>query len=170
MNMKMIRWISAMLVLLMICGCAVEEDAQAIVYDLSNLENFMEVSVWFDQNLEEAAAAIGLTDYAEVNMESPRQYSNEYLTIAASATIEYIGLTGGEYTIFGVACGMDRETALNKMVEAGMSVLRDDAAMIVVEHPAAEDSFIDIEGFDSCINLEINNGVVTRMDWSGYTG
>ena len=82
--MKMIRWISAMLVLLMICGCAVEEDAQAIVYDLSNLENFMEVSVWFDQNLEEAAAAIGLTDYAEVNMESPRQYSNEYLTIAAS--------------------------------------------------------------------------------------
>lgn len=139
--------------------------------DLSRIDGYMEISGYFGKDLAESAAEVGLPNYAEVNSEVPYQYSNEYLTFAAAyRDIEFMMLNGGEYTVFGVAIGMNAEDAIAKMEENGLKLYRNDSEIIVFEHPASSDSYINIDGYDSCINLRLEDGVIVDLDWSSYTG
>lgn len=139
--------------------------------DLTRIDEFTEISTYFNQDLKTSAAAVGLENYAEVTSESPYQYSNEYLTFgAAYSNIEFMELKGGEYTIYGVALGMTAEEAIANMSQNGLSLYENRSDVIVFEHPATAESSINMEGFDSCINLWLENGVVVEMDWSSYTG
>lgn len=139
--------------------------------DLSEINAFTEISFYFGHDLQESAGAVGLANYAEVTSEAPYRYFNEYLTFgAAYSDIEFMELTGGEYTLYGAAIGMTAEEAIANMSKNGLSLYENRSDVIVFEHPADADSYINIDGFDSCINLWLENGIVVEMGWSSYTG
>lgn len=139
--------------------------------DLSRIDEFAEVGGYFWKNLQASAAEVGLDQYAEVASEATYQFRDEYLTFgAAYSAVEFMELKGGEYTIFGVAIGMTAEQAIEHMEENGLSLDSNDSNVIVFEHPVNADSAINCDGFDSCINIWLQDGVVVAMDWSAYTG
>lgn len=147
-----------------------EKAKQAWVLDVDKQENYMEISGWYLQNLATAAAEIGLENYTEVPSEAPNQYSNEWLTIGGYEDVEYMALTGGEYLLYGVAIGMECEAAAGVLQAAGLDLNYAHEDCWVFEHPSGENSFVDVDGYDSCINMYIADGAVTEMDWSTYTG
>lgn len=144
--------------------------APAVDYDPVAAADWVEVSEYYLCDLEESAEQLGLTNYEEVSSEVPYQYSDDALTIASYQVIEYIGLHGAGYKLFGAACGMPVEEAMDCLTEAGLIFYCDNNDVVVFEHPTNERSVIDCEGFDSCINLEYRDGVVVSIDWSTYTG
>lgn len=147
-----------------------EEMPAVVAYDPAEAVNWTEISDYFMHDLEESAQALGLTNYEEVVSEAPNQYSNDVLKFAGYASVEYIGLAGAGYKVFGVTCGMPIEEAKEKLTEAGLRFSREVRNTLVFEHPSNELSWVDVDGFDSCINVEYSNDVVVSMDWSAYTG
>lgn len=131
----------------------------------------IEISGYYLQNLQAAAGELGLTDYEMTNSEVPNCYSNEFLTLAGNNEVAYIGLFGGDYMIYGCQTGMNIEIVVGMLEGAGLTFARELDGCIVFEHPANENSFVDVDGFDSCINITFDaNGSVTGFDWSTYTG
>lgn len=155
-------WISS--VYSKVVGEAVAPAVQPTMPDLTNIQYFVELSAYYHQDLHASAAELAITNFAEVNSEVPNQYANENLTIAGYDTIEFFSLLGGEYTIYGAAIGMKAQNAAMTMSSNGLKLLSSDDHVMVFEHPAEEG------GFDSCINVLIEDGVVTEIDWSTYTG
>ena len=129
-----------------------------------------EVSGYYVKPLEEAAAEVGLVNYQEVSSEAPYQYSNDSLILGGWGSVEYIELTGPGYSLFGVQVGMKIEYAKALMLQAGLELYMERSDVVVFEHRADENSIIDIEGYDSCINVWVQGGVVTSLDWNTYTG
>ena len=129
-----------------------------------------ELSGFYMAPLEQAAAEIGLTGFEVVSSEAPNQYYDGGARIGGDAVVEFIQLTGPGYTVYGVALGMKIEEAMTLLSRAGLDLTTDRPEIVVFEHPSDENSFVDVEGHDSCINLWCENGVVTELDWSTYTG
>lgn len=148
-----------------------ESIAPRALADLSRIDGYMEVSGYFGKDLAESAAEVGLGNYAEVTSEAPYQYSDGYLTFgAAYSDIEYMELKGGEYSVYGVSIGMSAEEAIAIMQQNGLKLDLNGSDFIVFEHPASADSYINIDGCDSCINLRLEDGVIVDLDWNSYTG
>lgn len=148
-----------------------ENTAPRALPDLSRIDGYMEVSGYFGKDLVKSAAEVGLGNYAEVTCEAPYQYSDGYLTFgAAYSDIEFMELKGGEYSVYGVSIGMSAEEAIAIMQQNGLKLDLNGSDFIVFEHPASADSYINIDGYDSCINLWLRNGVIVSLDWSSYTG
>lgn len=144
-------------------------DRVPAIYD-PNAER-VEIAAYYMAPLEEAAKELGLVDYREVSSEVPHQYFNDGLVLAGGGSVEHIGLTGAGYSVYGVAPGMDVETAKALLTEAGLDFYRDYGDTIVFEHRSEGNSrFVNEEGHDSCINLEYRNGMIVQLDWSSYTG
>lgn len=139
-------------------------------YDAKAAEAYVEVADYYMTELAAAAEALGLRDYREVASEVPHQYSDASLTLAGDDAVAYIGLKGAGYTVFGAAVGMEIEDAKVELTEAGLDFRTDTGDVVVFEHRAAEDAPINVEGYDSCINLTYENGVVAQLDWSTYSG
>lgn len=164
MNMKMIRWISAMLVLLMICGCAVAEDAQAIVYDLSNLENFTELSGYYYSDLASAVEALGLSFSHESDGMSI--YANDCLMLGGKDVVDTIMLLGGEYTVYGAAAGMDFEAAMQLVRQQGFYELEMPySGSVVFMRPATADSINNVDGYDSSLDFMPFDGILSMITW-----
>jgi len=155
-------WISS--VYSEVVGESVAPAAGPSIPDLSRIAYFTELSGYHLMELDTAAMMLDLPNYAQTNSEVPYEYYNENLKIAGYDRVEYIGLVGGEYKIFGVAIGMSRQQAAMNMNFNGLKLLGDYGDVMVFEHASG------YGGYDSCINVEIENGVVTAMDWSTYTG
>lgn len=147
-----------------------EDEPSVTAYDPAEAENWPEVSDYFLCDLQESAAALGLTSFVEVKSEVPNHYFDDTLTLAGSESVEYIGLMGAGYKVFGAACGMTTEEAQEKLTAAGLSLSREAGDTLIFEHPSSERSLADVDGFDSCINVRCIDGVVVSMDWSTYTG
>lgn len=139
-------------------------------YDAEAAGSYIDASRYYLVNLAEAAKALSLPNYEEVVSEAPYQYSNGALTIGGTSRAEYFSLSGAGYTLFGAAPGMDIESAKAALSDAGLVLLDDSDGIATFEHPSDERSIIDIEGFDSCINVWYQDGIVTLLDWSTYTG
>ena len=130
----------------------------------------VELSGLFMQDLKESARQAGLTNFRVVQSESPNQYYNDAATLGGYSVVEYIGLCGTGYSVYGVTLGMDVEEAKALMTEAGLSFYEELANVVVFEHPSNEYSYDFIGEYDSCINLWCMDGVVVELDWSAYTG
>ena len=135
-------------------------------FDLTGLADFTEVSGYYLENLDDVAAALGLTDYRELNSEVPRQFYSDALTVAGNSMAECFVLTGGGYTLFGAAPGMTLEEARQRLEAAGLVRFSD----YTYEHPGDERSMVIVEGMDSCVNLWTRGDIVQELDWSSYTG
>ena len=146
-----------------------EPAPDAVEYDPEG--EYIEISGYYLQDLAQTASALGLGSFREVkNSEVPNQYYNESLFAAGYDHAECFGLTGAGYTMFGVAIGMDVETAKSLMAAAGLAVYQT-AWGVTFEHPSSANSLYDADGFDSCINVTLDaNGRVAELDWSSYTG
>lgn len=130
----------------------------------------VELSGYFMKNLKASAQQTGLTNFRVVQSESPNQYYNDAATLGGYSVVEYIGLCGAGYTVYGVTLGMDVEEAKALMTEAGLALYEELANVVVFEHPSSEYSYDFIGEYDSCINLWCMDGVVVELDWSAYTG
>ncbi|MBQ6373447.1 MAG: SH3 domain-containing protein [Clostridia bacterium] len=121
-------------------------------------EDISDASEWYQQDLKQAAKALGAKKQAKGSGELERIYANDALKLGGSDTVEYIGVTGAGYSVYGVTVGMDLEAARQLLADAGLHANGE-----TFEHPDGGD------GFDSCINLDAKNGRVTGIDWSTYT-
>ena len=130
-----------------------------------------EVSDYYLANLMEAATALGLNGFRkDEHSEVPYQYYNDVLTIAGYDRVEYIGLSGEGYSVFGVTVGMEADRAAALMDDAGLDEA-DSADGYVFERRGGENSvYVDGAGHDSNIVLEIDEGKVVEIHWSSYTG
>lgn len=144
------------------------EDIAPVAYDPD--AETVELADCYLQDLEQSAATVGLTNYQEVPSEAPNQYYDDGAILAGFNTVEYIGLRGAGYTVYGVALGMDVETAKQLLLDAGLDLYSEEWDVLVFEHRSDENSYVDVDGHDSCINLYCENGVVVELDWSAYTG
>ena len=133
----------------------------------------VELSAYYLENLVTAANEIGLVSYREVQSEAPYQYYDTALIIAGNQLVENIVIYGEGYELYGARVGMALNEAVACLTAAGL-----DSVNVPVEngatfqHKGTEMSrFVDDDGHDSCINLKTDeNGVVTIIDWSSYTG
>ena len=141
-------------------------EPQPVAFDLTDLDSFVEVSGYYLANLDDAAEALGLEDYREVNSEAPRRFSNDALTLGGDFDAEFFDLTGGGYTLFGAAPGMTLEEVRQKLEAAGLERFSD----ACYQHPAGPNSHANVDGMDSCINLWTRGDIVIELDWSTYTG
>ena len=134
-------------------------------------EDLVEVSGWYRESLLDAASALELTGFRfDANSEIPYQYSDEGLTLAGYDRVDYVGVTGPGWSVFGVALGMDAETAASKLSLAGLDAA-DSFYGLNYEHRGGESSlFVDEKGHDSCVTVEIVDDAVTEIHWSTYTG
>ena len=136
---------------------------------LPALQATVELSTYYRDNLVDAANAIGLISYRQVESEAPYQYYDDALILAGNQNVENIVVYGEGYEVYGVHVGMSVNAAMACLNAAGL----DYAGNNTFEHRAAADSgfFADENGHDSCINLWVNDeDIVTEIDWSTYTG
>lgn len=130
----------------------------------------VEVADCFMMELQQAAAAVGLSSYREVTSEAPYQYYDGGVTLGGWSAVEYIHLTDEGYSVYGVTLGMTIEQAMERMLQAGLDLYEEKQDVVVFEHRADEKSYINVDGYDSCINLWLRDGVVVELEWSSYTG
>lgn len=137
----------------------------------SAADGSVELSGYYRAGLMAAATALSLTNFRnEDNSEVPYQYYNDAVTIAGYGDVEYIGVEGEGYTVFGVSVGMAAKEAAALMQAAGLDYV-DGGDTLVFEHRAGGNAgYVNAEGHDSCVNLYIENDVVRQIDWSSYTG
>lgn len=148
----------------------VDDGDEVFEYDPEAAKSYIDVSQFYQEPLEDAAKALGLPNYREVDWESPYHYYDDALTIGGSDCVDYMELLGPGYTIFGAAIGMDIEDAKAALSDAGLTLTDESWTDVTFEHPANERSFYNSEGFDSCINLTCADGIVVVINWSSYTG
>ena len=131
----------------------------------------VELSSYYLNNLVEAANAIGLISYRQVESETPYQYYDKALILAGNQQVESIVVYGPGYEVYGVSVGMDINAARACLNAAGLDYV-ESVNGITYEHKATGASlFTDPNGHDSCINVWVSdNGAVTEIDWSTYTG
>ena len=151
-------------------GAVYSEHRGEINWDAEAARDYIDVSQYYLKDLEEAAEALALSNFEEVASEAPNQYFDDSLTIGGYSIVEYFNLCGPGYTFFGAAPGMEIAQVKELLAEAGLVLYDDDGDVVIFEHRASEESLYDSDGFDSCINVWCQNGVVTQMDWSAYTG
>ena len=131
--------------------------------------SYIEVSGFYQAKLIESALMLDISDYTKTDTEAPNQYSNDALTLGGDTTVEYIGLRGEGYTVYGVCINMDVEAAKALLTNAGL-VAVDRDFVIGFEHPATASSTANVNGYDSCINLYTDtDGRITEIDWTTYT-
>lgn len=149
-----------------------EESAQSDLELALDLDaETVEVADCYMMNLHQAAAAVGLSNYHEVDSEAPCRYYNDGVTLGGWGTaVEYIRLTGAGYSVYGVTLGMKVEEAKERLLQAGLHLYDEWQNVVTFEHRADEKSYIDVDGYDSCINLWVRDGVVVDLDWNAYTG
>ncbi len=131
----------------------------------------VEMSAYYLNNLVEAANEIGLISYRQVESEAPYQYYDKALILAGNQQVENIVVYGPGYEVYGVSVGMDINAARACLNAAGLDYV-ESVNGVTYEHRATGASlFTDPKGHDSCINVWVNdNGAVTEIDWSSYTG
>ena len=130
----------------------------------------VDLAQFFMQDLEFSAEQVGLTNYRVVNSEARYQYYDDSAVLGAYyEKIEYIGLFGPGYTVFGVELGMNIAEARDLLTEAGLVLYDDSGEVMTFEHHRNEYSYSFVGIYDSCINLTYRNDVVTELDWSAYT-
>jgi hypothetical protein len=131
----------------------------------------VELSSYYLNNLVEAANEIGLISYRQVESETPYQYYDKALILAGNQQVESIVVYGPGYEVYGVSVGMDINAARACLNAAGLDYV-ESVNGIAYEHKATGASlFTDPNGHDSCINVWVSdNGAVTEIDWSTYTG
>ena len=132
----------------------------------------VELSLWYLENLEKTATDLSLSRYQlNENSDFRNQYSNEVLLIAGDTTTEHFRITGEGYAVYGVSVGMDMETAVTTLNNAGL--FRTDNSILgeSFQHLATTNSPVNVNGFDSFINLIGDaSGKVSEISWSIYTG
>ena len=131
----------------------------------------VELSTYYLNNLVEAANEIGLISYRQVESETPYQYYDKALILAGNQQVENIVVYGPGYEVYGVSVGMDINAARACLNAAGLDYV-ESVNGVTYEHRATGASlFTDPQGHDSCINVWVSdNGAVTEIDWSTYTG
>lgn len=131
----------------------------------------VELSTYYLNNLVEAANEIGLISYRQVESEAPYQYYDNALILAGNRQVENIVVYGPGYEVYGVSVGMDVNAARACLNAAGLDYV-ESLNGVTYEHRSTEASlFTDPNGHDSCINVWVDeNGAVTEIDWSTYTG
>ena len=131
----------------------------------------VELSVYYLNNLVEAANGIGLISYRQVESEAPFQYYDDAVILAGNQLVENIVIYGPGYEVYGVSVGMSGSAARACLNAAGLDYV---ASMngFTYEHRATPASlFTDGNGHDSCINVWVDESdTVTEIDWSTYTG
>ena len=131
----------------------------------------VELSGYYLNNLVEAANAIGLISYRQVESEVPYQYYDDSVIIAGNQLVESIVVYGAGYEVYGVSVGMNINAARACLNAAGLDYV-ESVNGVTYEHRAnALSLFTDPKGHDSCINVWVDDGgTVTEIDWSSYTG
>ena len=137
----------------------------------ADAENGVEVAGYYRVQLMAAATALSLTNFrSEDNSEVPYQYYNDALTIAGNTDVEYIGVSGAGYTVYGVSVGMDAAAATDALVAAGLDFIGGDDTLVFEHRAEGNVGYVNEAGHDSCINLYVTGGTVGQIDWSTYTG
>ena len=132
--------------------------------------NYIEVSQYYLTELSSAADKLGLNTFYVTHSEAPNTYTDGKLTIGGNDIVEYFGLDGTGYKVFGVYIGMKKQKAKDLMLSAGMKFYDDRNQELSFEHPSSNRSIYDSEGYDSIIYVEIEGGIVSGISWSSYTG
>ena len=155
-------WISS--VYSEVVGEPVAPAAGPSIPDLTRIAYFTELSDFYGEDLKFSALSLGLANFAQTNSEVPNEYYSENVRIAGYDTVVYMGLMGGEYKIFGAAIGMTSQQAAMNLSLNGLRLAGNYADVMVFEHPSV------YGGYDSCINVQVEDNIVTAIDWSTYTG
>ena len=131
----------------------------------------VELSAYYMKDLKQSAKQLGLDEFHyEANSEVPNHYSDGAATIAGYSVAEYIGIQGKGYSLFGVASGMDRKTAKDRLTAAGLVFYGETATSLSFQHKAAPGQDVTGTGCDGIVDVALKGGKVERIDWSTYTG
>lgn len=136
------------------------ESVIASEYDLANIDSFLDVSVFFGQNLQTSAKYAKLDGLQEVLHDSVKKYFNDKLTFSGAENVDFIGLYGGEYTVFGVAPGMEISKAAMMLDAKGL------ALSSVEEKTISFDCATSAKGYDSILTMNVEDGTVVSIEFS----
>ena len=132
----------------------------ASAYDLSNIENYTDVRVYFGKDVAASAQEIGLVGYQETLHDGVQKYFDDHLTFSGVENVDLIALFGGEYTVFGVAPGMEISEAAMMIYEKGLELnVVDDNCMGFIHRDSAS-------GQASNLTLNVEDGTVISIEWS----
>ena len=148
---------------------AAEDGAQAEAGETSGAA--VELSQYYLSELVVAANEIGLISYRQVESEVPYQYYDDALILAGNQFVENVVVFGEGYEVFGVSVGMSANAAKACMNAAGLDYVESANGMTYMHRGTEQSLYVNGEGYDSCVNLWVNDeGVITEIDWSTFTG
>ena len=131
----------------------------------------MELSDWYLKGLADTASALSLGNHRlEENNDFPETYSNEALLIGGDTITKHFRITGEGYAVYGVSIGMDMESAIAALTDAGLA-RKDNILGASFQHYADVDAPVNVNGFDSFINIIADaSSKVSEISWSVYSG
>ncbi len=163
-NKSLSGWLSA-------DGVVLNGSDNPIQYDAEAAQDWTELSPYYRSDLQQSAQALGLSHYRKVQSEVPNQYFNESLYIGGRDLANCIVLEGGGYKIYGAACGMSLEEAVNAMTANGLELMEgNNANYAALEHPSSEKSLVDVNGHDGILYINAVDDIVVSIEWYTYTG
>ena len=132
----------------------------ASTFDLSNIDSFLDLSVYFGKEIAASAQEIGLMGYQESLHDSVKKYFDDKLTLSGVENVDLIALFGGEYTLFGVAPGMEISEAAMMLDESGLIFTDLDENSWSFDCASAGDEI------DSVLKLFVQDDIVVSIEWS----
>ncbi|MBQ3575107.1 MAG: SH3 domain-containing protein [Clostridia bacterium] len=129
-------------------------------YDLSNIENYADVSEYFGKVLHDSALEMNLHGYQETIGIDEKKYFDDKLCFAGVENIEFIGVHGGEFTLFGVAPGMNITEAADLLDQQGMVIIYVDEQVI---------RFLCADGVNA-LTMKVEEETVTAIELSVFEG
>ncbi len=131
----------------------------ASTFDLTNIDSFVDISVYFGKEIAASAQEIGLIGYQETLHDSMKKYFDDKITFSGVENVDLIALFGGEYTLFGVAPGMEISKAAMMLDEKGLIFTGLD------EVSWNFDCASGANGCDSVLKLFVQDDIVVSIEW-----
>lgn len=129
----------------------------ASAYDLTNIDAFVDVSAYFGKDLAASAREIGLIGFQETLHDGVKKYFDDKLSFSGVEKVDAVALLGGEYSVFGVAPGMEISEAAMMLDEQGLVFSSLDETSM---------SFDCVSGAASTIRLIVEDNIITYIEWT----
>ena len=132
----------------------------ASTFDLSNIDSFADISGYFGKEIAASAMEIGLVGYQEGLHDSVKKYFDDNITFSGVENVDTIALFGGEYTLFGVAPGMEIFNVAMMLDEKGLVFTGLDEKYWYFDCATGEN------GFDSAMKFGVQDDIVVSIEWA----
>ena len=128
-------------------------------YDLSNIDSYTDISVYFGKEIAESAQEIGLIGYQESLHDGVKKYFDDKITFSGVENVDLIALFGGEYTVFGVAPGLEIAESAMMLDEKGIVFTGLDEKYWYFGSTSEEN------GYNTAMRIGVQDDIVISIEW-----